>query len=259
MSPAFEVGGPNASNQYGVTAGGRVVSLRPRAGMVTLSPTRGVRLTLILNGPPDRAGGVGGWEVSERALNRPATWWKAPSQDTMSLDCTLDVDAIGGPDLERRLRVLRDMALPGDDDEPTTLVVQGDVWAEDTNVRWVIQDVKLGERLFVGAGPNAGKLRRQQVSIDLVRYVEVESIEALRVRRSRLASGKRRRRRYVVRRGDTLRAIAMRELGDATLWKDLRKWNKNVRRADPDATLRTGLHLELQAAKGKPKGKGKGR
>jgi hypothetical protein len=245
-------GGPFRSNDYGVTRRGDVVPLRarPRPGMVTLEPERGSSLTLILNAPPDRAGGVGGWETSERILATPATWWKAPTQDTMSLDCLLDIDAIGGPSLERRLRVLRDMAQPGGEDEPPWLQISGDLWDSDQNVRWVIQDLKLGDRLYIGSGGGrgvVGGLRRQQVTVDLIRYVEVEEVDALRVRRSRLATGKRRRRTYVVRRGDTLRAIALRELGDASLWRDLRKWNKSVKRADPDATLRTGLHLKLQA------------
>lgn len=233
--------------------------MSPRPGMVTLQPSRGSDLTLILNGPPDRAGGVGGWQPVERALDRPASWWQGLPQDTMSLDCTLDVDAVGGPDLERRLRVLRDMGLPGDEDEPPWLTVDGDVWDSDRNIRWVVVDVKLGERLLssgVGTRAAAGKLRRQQVAIDLARYTEVEEIRPLRIRRSRRATGKRRARTYRTRKGDTLRAIALRELGDVTMWRDLRKWNASVRKADPDMTLRAGLKLVLQA-KAKPR-KGKG-
>jgi phage protein U len=216
----------------------------PRPGMVKLNPSRGSGLTLILNAPPDRTGGVGGFETVERQKRRPAKYWKGSPDDTISLDCLLDVDAIGGPSIERRLRVLRDMGLPGDEEEPPTITLDGDVWEDDKTVEWVFQSggLSLGDRLWLPTG----MLRRQQVKIDLERYEGIEKIEAIRVTSSRTSKGKRRRRTTIARGNDTLRGIALRELGDATRWKDLVRWNKKLKGADPDARLRTGLHITIR-------------
>lgn len=213
-----------------------------QGGTVTLDPSRGSSLTLILSAPPERSGGVGGWVSSERSLARPAKWFKSIADDTMSLDCILDLDAVGGPPIERRLRVLRDMGLSSGDDDPPTLTVSGDVWDDDQNVTWVMVGLSFGERLF-----NAdGTLRRQHVKVDLERFTEVQTVEPLRVRTTRTTAGARKRRVVIVRGSDTLRAVALRELGDATRWKDLQRWNKaKLTGVDPDAPLRVGTHLAV--------------
>lgn len=212
-------------------------------GRVRLVPSRGSDLTMILNKEPDRGGGVGGFEATERALRRPAKWWKGSPDDTYSLDCTIDIDAIGGPSVERRLRVLRDMGLPGDDpDGPPSITLDGDVWDSDKNIRWVMEDIAFGERLW---NPD-GTLRRQQVTVSLSRFEDLATIEAIRVKPTRTKSRKRRRRTTVARGSDTLRAVALRELGDATRWKDLVRWNKKLKGVDPDARLRTGTHISIR-------------
>ena len=213
-------------------------------GRVHLTPSRGSDLTLILNAPPDRTGGVGGFEAVDRALRRPAKYWKSTPDDTMSLDCLLDIDAIGGPSIERRLRVLRDMGQPGDEDEPPTIKVDGDIWSEDQAITWVMASggMTLGDRLW---NPD-GTLRRQQVKIDLERYDGVSEIEAIRVKSTRDAKRRRRRRTTIAKGNDTLRGIALRELGDATRWKDLLKWNKKLKGVDPDVRLRSGTHISIR-------------
>lgn len=216
----------------------------PRPGMVRLTPSRGSALTLILNGPPDRAGGVGGFETVEREGRRPAKYWKSSPDDTISLDCTLDLDAIGGPSIERRLRVLRDMGLPDDEDDPPFITLDGDIWVDDQTVEWVFASggLSFGERLW----NSDGTLWRQQVKIDLERFAPLDSIEAVRVRAARSTRGKRRRRTTVAKGNDTLRGVALRELGDATRWKDLVRWNKKLKGADPDARLRSGTHITIR-------------
>lgn len=214
----------------------------PRGGMVTLQPSTGSQLTMILNGAPERGGGVGGWQPSERALRRPGKWWQAYTDDTLSLDCTIDIDAIGGPSVERRLRVLRNMGLPGDDDsDPPVITVIGDLWEDDQNVRWVMTDMTWGDPLF----NTDGTLRRQQVTVALERFNEITEIAPLRIKSTR--SGTKRRRRTVVSKGgDTLRTIALRELGSVGRWADLRKWNAKLKKVDPDARLRPGTHVVVK-------------
>jgi len=216
----------------------------PRGGMVRLTPQRAGMsdLTMILAGPPDRSGGVGGFEPVERALRRPARYWKGSPDDTISLDCIIDIDAIGGPSVERRLRVLRDMGLPGDDEAPPSIRLDGDVWDHDKTVTWVMDGLSFGERLW----NSDGSLRRQAVKVDLSRFDDVSEIKAITVRPTRTKKGKRRRRTVIAKGNDTLRSIALRELGDATRWKDLRRWNKKLKSVDPDVRLRSGTHLVVK-------------
>jgi hypothetical protein len=211
-------------------------------GRVNLNPSRGSDLTMILAGPPDRGGGVGGFEAVDRSLRRPAKFWKGTPDDTISLDCIIDLDAIGGPSVERRLRVLRDMGQPGDEDEPPTIALDGDVWEEDKAIDWVMSNWTLGERLW---NPD-GTLRRQAVKVDLERFEGVSEIKAIRVKSTRDAKRRRRRRTAIAKGNDTLRAIALRELGDATRWKDLVKWNKKLKGVDPDVRLRSGTHISIR-------------
>jgi hypothetical protein len=215
--------------------GGRVRLIPDRRGLSDL--------TMILNKEPDRGGGVGGFEAGERALRRPAKWWKGSPDDTYALDCTIDIDAIGGPSVERRLRVLRDMGQPGEQDEPPSIKLDGDVWAEDKAIDWVMDDLTFGARLW---NPD-GTLRRQQVTVSLSRFEDVAEIKAITVRASRTGGRKRRRRVAVAKGNDTLRGLALRELGDSTRWKDIIRWNKaKLRGVDPDARLRPGIHLTIR-------------
>lgn len=210
-------------------------------GRVSFNPSRGSSLTLLVEEPPERGGGVGGWVSSERSGRRPAKWFKSLPDDTYSWKLIIDLDEVGGPSVERRLRVLRDMGQPGNEAEPPTIRVLGDLWNEDASLDWIMQDWSLGDRLWTPEGV----LRRQHVTVALERYTPLDEIEATRIRSTR--TGRKPRRRQVVARGnDTLRVIALRELGDPTRWKDLTRWNKTLRRADPDARLRTGLHITIR-------------
>lgn len=213
-------------------------------GRVKLQPSRGSGLTLLVAKPPDRSGGVGGWQSSERSGRRPAKWFKALPDDTYSWELILDLNEVGGPDMHRRLRVLRDMGQPGDQDEPPTIRIEGDLWDHDASLDWVMQDLSLGERLYA---PD-GSLVRQTVTVGLERHTPLDEVEAITVRTTRTGrTAKTARRRTVTAKGmDTLRVIALRELGDGTRWKDLQRWNKNLKRVDPDASLRTGLHIVVR-------------
>lgn len=214
----------------------------PRGGMVRLDPSRGSTLTLLLNKEPDRGGGVGGWQAADRATRRPAKWWKGIPDDTLSLDCTLDLHATGGPDIERRLRVLRDMGQPQGTADPPTIQVSGDVWDADKTITWVMTNLTLGARLYMGDG----SLRRQQVTVELERWNELADISPIALKRTRTAKGRRKRRTVVSRAHDTLRTVALRELSDARRWKDLQRWNKKLKGADPDIQLRTGTHIVIR-------------
>lgn len=212
-------------------------------GIVRLDPSRGPSLRLILNAAPERSGGVGGWEETERTARRPTQWWKSLPGETMSLDCTLDLDAIpSGLSIERRLRILKAMGMHDEGDDPPTIKVTGDIWSADRALTWVMTNWSFGERLYQ---PD-GTLRRQAVTIDLARYIDVADIKPLRIKSTRTKGKKRRTRTIVSRKGETLRACALRALGSASRWKDLKKWNKKLKKIDPDLRLRPGTHIKIR-------------
>lgn len=212
----------------------------PVGGQVRLDPSSGNSLTMILNAPPDRSGGVGGWQPTERSGRRPAKWWQNIPDDTMVLDCTIDIDAIQGPVVEERLRVLRDMGQPGVNSDPPTIQVDGDIWSHDQNVTWVMSDLSLGDRLW-----NAdGTLRRQQVTVNLERFNEMVEIKPVTIHSTR-THGRRRHRTVKTKVHDTLRTVALRELGSGGRWSDLRKWNTKLKHTDPDVPLRAGTHVKI--------------
>lgn len=223
---------------------GDIVAFRRNVppGMVQLDPSRGPAVVITLNKEPDVTLGVGGWQASQRQLRRSARWWSEIPDDTIVFDAFFDVDAHAGPSIETRIGNLQQMGLPGDRDEPPTIKLYGDVWDRLKTFRWVVSEngITLGPRLWL---PN-GSLRRQQVGVTLERHEPLDEIEAIKIKSTRNKSGRRRRHTIKTKAGDTLRAVALRELGSATRWKDLRDWNKKrLHNVDPDVRLRTGTHL----------------
>jgi nucleoid-associated protein YgaU len=79
----------------------------------------------------------------------------------------------------------------------------------------------------------------------LERFNDFQDISAVKVRSTR-TKGKRKRRTVTTRTHDTLRAVALRELGDSTRWKDLQRWNSKLKRTDPDLPLRQGTHVSIR-------------
>lgn len=215
---------------------------RPRGGMVKLAPDNGASpLTLILAGTPDRGGGVGGWASTDRALRQPARWWQNQPEDTLSLPCMLDIKGIGGPAIERRLAVLYAMGQPDESGEPPTVRAIGDV-PDDASKKWVVQNITLGDRLY----QSDGTLRRQLVTVELEGWRPLPSIKPVAIKSTRSA-GKRRTRTITTRKGDTLRAISVRQLGQSDAWKSLRNWNpKALKGVDPDTPLKAGLKLKVR-------------
>jgi phage protein U len=215
---------------------------RPRPGMVKLAPDNGGSvLTLLLDGSPDRGGGVGGWNSTDRALRRPARWWGAQPEDTMSLPCILDLYVTGGPSIERRLEVLYAMGTAGTGDAPPTLLVVGDVPTSAT-VRWVMQNITLADRMY-----NAdGTLRRQSLTVELEGYAPLPSIAPVSIKRTRTAGGKRKARVITTKKNDTLRLISVRQLGQSDAWKSIISWNPKFKGTDPDAQLRAGIKVTLR-------------
>lgn len=214
-------------------------------GKLTLVPSYGAPLTLIVMAAPDRAGGVGGWEPSERAQQRSGKWWKGQPDDTMSWELLADIDMpFAGLSVEKRLSILRLMGVKHAGlDEPPTLKLSGDLTPADASLTWVIEDIQYSDRLYQGDGT----LQQQKVTVTFSRYNAIDEVEALSIRTTRVKGRKRRRHTIVTRVGDTLRAVAIRELGSGSRWKDIKEWNPKVlKRVNPDVRLRAGTHLTIR-------------
>lgn len=216
----------------------------PRSGMVKLVASNGTSLTLIRNGDITRTGSVGGWQTSERTLREDADWWKSTPKGAYSIPCLLDIDAIGGPSLERRLDVLYAMGAPTADDDPPEIRLFGLVPAgTGPRWRWKLDDISLGTMLESEAA--LGTLRRIELTLEMSTFAPGGRVTAATIKRTRDTASSRRRRTLVAKKGDTLRAIAVRQLGSSGDYKLIRSWNPKLARVDPDAPLRAGTKVVL--------------
>jgi hypothetical protein len=215
------------------------------ASRVTLVPDRGSQLTLILTADPDQAMPVGGFERSERLHRQSTSYFKAPSDGQMTLSLAVDTRLVGGPSIARRLQVLEEMGTRGEEDEPPKLKVISPRLPRVTPRTWVIATggLKLGAQVTEN-----GELVRQDFELTLDQYVQGQEIEEVRAGRTRTgATGKRRRRTIKTQKGDTLRAIAVRQLGSAGQWNLIREWNpKTFKTTDPDLPLAAGITVVLR-------------
>lgn len=222
------------------------ISKEVPSGMVGLIPERGSRVErLILNGDIERAGGVGGWQQSERVLRTDADWWKSTPKATLTIPCLLDIEYVRADRVETVLQQIYDMGKPSEDDDPTGIKVVGDI-PQSAHQVWKIDNITISTVLWQVDHPNL--LRRVALSIELSELNRADEIKPVSIKSTRTGGGKRRRRIYPTKRHDTLRGIAVRELGNQRLWHDIKTWNdkklKHV--SDPDQLLRAGIRLVLK-------------
>jgi hypothetical protein len=102
--------------------------------------------------------------------------------------------------------------------------------------------LKYGERSY--RTDNDSLLLWQEVSLDLTQFAEGK-VAAAGGLKTRNRAGARNRRVVRARQGDTLRVLALRELGRAGDWKLLRSWNKKLAHTDPDALLALGTKVTV--------------
>lgn len=218
---------------------------QPPSGMIRVTGPRGLTVVLIVMGDPDRSGGVGGWEQSERMGRVAADWWKMPGKPTASWPLLLDADALPGEkSVDDRLRTLYLLGQKHRDDPPPGVRLSGDVPAQDRRITWKIDDITLGARLYEPGFERA--LRRVAVTLAVSSLNDVDVLEEVSVRPTRGRGGKRRARQVRATAGDTLRGIAVRELGSSGEWAKLREWNPRLKKVDPDEPLRRGTRVALK-------------
>lgn len=218
----------------------------PPGGMVQFSSSAGPSITVIKAGDVEAAGGVGGWQQSERMLREDADWWRGVPKQTMTIPVLIDRRIPNTVlTVEARLQTLRRMGRrPQGGDRPPAVTVVGDIPQHLRRVVWKIDEVRIGAYDMSRDDPKL--MRRLAATVEMSSLSDVEEVEGVKLRRTR-EKGKRRQRVYHTKQGDTLRSIAVRLLGASNQWPDLKAWNKNLKTVrDPDAPLRRGTRLVLK-------------
>lgn len=216
----------------------------PNGQVIIWAVGGGRSVTLALAADPTINPVVGGWQNSARFGRAPATWWSGP-EEPGSAEMLLAADARltpNFPDVVATVTTLTSLGAPVDGSaQPPTVQVICNATPTLDNVDMVVQDLALGAQVVTG-----GRLLRQEVTLSLQRYEPFAPLTSVKPTQSRSASNKRRARVISAKTGDTLRSIAVRQLGDASRWKDIRSWNKSLAKVDPDAPLRTGTKVTLR-------------
>lgn len=217
---------------------------RPDSGFVTITGEEGGKVTCLLNGDVDYSDPVGGWEPVERVGQQSAAWYKSQPLATMSIPLSLHVDATGG-DIDRQLKVLAALGKPsgatGDDPGPVQVI--GDVPSPPAML-WRLDSLKRGPCLYQPENPAV--LLSQDFTVELTQIAKQTTVSRASARSARTKAGKKKTRTVKARKNDTIRAIAVRELGNSADYVLIRKWNAKLKRVDPDARLRAGTKVVLR-------------
>lgn len=179
---------------------------------------------LLGDAPPAVTDGYGGWQEVSRPNDVGISDWTGVSNYKMDVSVVIDSEHVARLDPAGVLADLLLLARTPKEDEPPVIRVYGLAIQEDLNGdRWVIADLAMGPVLRA----EDGTLRRQQVTLNLMEWVQPDDIE--RRRRKRHPGGK--SKRYTVKRGDTLMTIAHHFYGDWHKWRRIADRNdiKNPR------------------------------
>jgi hypothetical protein len=220
-------------------------------GSVTLNPDNDLPVTLALSADPSHDASVGGWATSVRFGRSPSTWWQGP-QDAATLELQVAIDSRIAPDrsvqrerpayVREVLAALYRMGRPAaGKGEPPTIAVDCPSLPMTSGKLWLLQRMPTGSQLVFN-----GVLVRQEIALSLIEYVELPAVQRTSAKATRDTKNQRRTRTIQSRPGDTIRTIAVRQLGDAGRWKDIRTWNKSLAKQDPDERLRVGTIVVLK-------------
>jgi hypothetical protein len=216
----------------------------PRSGMVKLVSAAHTSVTLIRDGDITRTGSVGGWQQSARSFQEDADWYQSRPKGSYTLPCMLDVLLTGGSTVEELLDRLYAMGYRPDDDPPE-IRLYGEIPAgASSKWRWKLDDIQLGTTLYQEKNHKA--LRRIELQLMLSTFAPVTSVAAASIKRTRGTTTSTRVRIYTVKQGDTLRAIAVTQLGSSADYKLIQGWNSKFARTDPDSPLRAGAQITLR-------------
>lgn len=190
--------------------------------------------------PPKLSAGFGGWREEQRSKTLSATVWEG--QPLMQYTISVIFDGWKAKtSVQSDVDLLNVMALPVLGGQPPKLKLTSPAALTKgfiNNLDWVITDIDWNGSMR----ESDGVLYRQNATITFLQF-QPPDVVLKNVKKS--SSTKTRTRRiYIVKRGDTLHKIAMKELGVASRWRELAKLN-NIRDPRSSKKLRVGKRLKL--------------
>lgn len=204
-------------------------------------------VTVYLTGEPSTETADGGWEVIPRPKRKGMVDWTGQQPYGLTVPVAFDAFAVDGSveaDIERVRRIMR---VPrGDRRYPAVVTLDGPV-PMVSQLRWVIQGMDSTGREERRASD--GARTRAFYRLTFVEYHPGEAVVESKASKARDRAQTKKKdggpgpstRTHTVKAGDTLWAIAVRELGDGKRWPEIAKLN-DVR--DPRA-LQIGQTLRL--------------
>ena len=243
---------PGAAGNPSAGATAKAIAETPVSGTVVVTGVMPPHARVTLLTAPDAVsvtGGVGGWDDIERRGMEPVKTWRGGTTAQITLQGILHHQRRGmdaGDVGERITRLVSLGRRRGGDPHPTPVILTGDIRHPlvDEGGQWVIQGISFGQPLR-----RDGVILHQAVQIDLDNYRAPSEIQPVPVGRTRAGGKPGVARKVTARRGDTLRVIAARELGNPARWVQVRDWNRVVRGrhpVGPDEPLRPGVRLVIK-------------
>jgi hypothetical protein len=163
---------------------------------------------------PTITGGYGGWDTVQRPKKASLTVWEG--RDPFQLTIPLLLSRAGQP-VSSDIHDIAVLSSGTSKGRPPLVQVFGTIMLPvHAGDDWVIQDVSWGESIW---RQTDAVIIRQHVTLTLLEFVDDQLLPA-----STLASRRDGRaiiRHYRVKKGDTLRSIAARQLGDPRRWSDI--------------------------------------
>jgi len=203
--------------------------------LVSTDPPRSI-LVRLSDARPNVTAGYGGWQEIARPRRSPLSVWQGSPGLRMDLPLQFDSWQQGSgtqqpPSIEKDLGALEAMATPtASDGSPPRITLQATGGLlPHKGKHWVIDSLNWGDAL---ANANGDRVR-QQVTVSLLEYIadtRVVLSSAANRQRAKTAGPKTKQgasvKRYTVKKGDTLSAIAARLLGKASRWTEIATLNK---------------------------------
>lgn len=169
-------------------------------------------------GAPTVTDGYGTIETVTRPLRRGLTRWTGSNPMQLSIPVLLD-GYREGRSVEPQITNLERMAaVNGDEPLDVTIDCTGDLVPHHDEHTWLITAIDFGEAVLNSRGYRL----RQALTIQVTAKVDAKSEKSV-ARRNK--GPKQHARSYRVKKGDTLRSIARKVLGDPDRWVDIRRLN----------------------------------
>lgn len=174
--------------------------------------------------------GFGGWVTRDRPKDKPVTNFVSSPAVRMAVDLLFD-GWDSGTSVREDVNKLQSWGWARKDTKskrPTRLEVTGVVIPLGEGRRWVVEDLDFGDNIVT----EDKRLLRQQVTVT---FLEYEAPDLIKVKSAGAS--------YKTVKGDTLRRIAQKILGNSNRWVEIKKLNPKLR--DPSKRLKPGKILKM--------------